>query len=197
MINSRPLTYVCDDSEGINYNLCPSHLINGRRVANIPNIGYFEIISTNESLTRRAKHQRMLLNHFTNHWRKQYLLGLREVNSVKVRSTQERSVDVGDVVILYNEFSKRAFWRLGIVKELLPGKDGLIRAAVVKVINSERPKLLRRSVQHLIPLEVKSNIEANNPNEEAIQKSNSDDATRVQRRIAAIAGEQKRRSNCN
>ena len=99
--------------------------------------------------------------------------------------------------VTYDEFSKRAFWRLGIVKELLPGKDGLIRAAIVKVINSERPKLLRRSVQHLIPLEVKSNIEANNPNEEAIQKSNSDDATRVQRRIAAIAGEQKRRSNCN
>ena len=74
------------------------------------------------------------------------MLGLREVNSVKVRSTQERTVDVGDVVILYDEFSKRAFWRLGIVKELLPGKDGLIRAAIVKVINSERPKLLRPSV---------------------------------------------------
>ena len=104
----------------INYNFSPSHLINRRRVANIPNNGHFEIISTNKSLTRRAKYHRMLLNHFTNQWQKQYLLGLREVNSVKVRSMQERTVD-GEDVILYDEFSKRAFWRIGIVKELLPG----------------------------------------------------------------------------
>ena len=95
---------------------------------------------------------------------------------------QEKTVDGGDVVILYDKFSKRAFWRMGIVKELLPGKDGLIRAVIiVKVINSEKPKLLRRSVQHLIPLEVKSKIKDHSPNEEAAKDLSSDVAsTRVQ-----------------
>ena len=42
------------------------------------------------------------------------------------------------------------------MKEQIPGKDGEVRAAVVKVgSNSRRPALLRRAVQHLIPIEIK------------------------------------------
>ena len=81
VINSRPLTYVFNDSEGIDYSLSPSHLIYGRKVANIPNVGHFEAISTCESLSRRARHHQTLLRHFTNQWRRQYLLGLRESHS--------------------------------------------------------------------------------------------------------------------
>lgn len=40
--------------------------------------------------------------------------------------------------------------------ELIPGKDGEVRAAVVKVASSsKRPALLRIPLQHLIPIEVK------------------------------------------
>ena len=63
---------------------------------------------------------------------------------------------VGDVVILRDELTKRVFWRLGVVTELLTGRDGLTRAAIVKTVNSERTQLLRRSVKHLIPVELKS-----------------------------------------
>ena len=63
---------------------------------------------------------------------------------------------VGDVVILRDKLTKRVFWRLGIATELLTGKDGLTRAAIVKTVNSERTQLLRRSVKHLIPVELKS-----------------------------------------
>ena len=31
ILNSRPLTYVEDDTSGLTYTLSPSHLINGRR----------------------------------------------------------------------------------------------------------------------------------------------------------------------
>jgi hypothetical protein len=49
-------------------------------------------------------------------------------------------------------------WKLAKVVELLPGSDGKVRAAIVKVANSDtRPLYLRRVVQHLIPIEVKSN----------------------------------------
>ena len=70
VINSRPLTYVFNDSEGIDYSLSPSHLIYGRKVANIPNVGHFETISTCESLSRLARHHQTLLRHFTNQWRR-------------------------------------------------------------------------------------------------------------------------------
>lgn len=78
VVNSRPLTYVEGDEDGVSYTLSPSHLINGRRVTDTPNDSHFEVISTNESLTRRARHQRHLLRQFTDQWRKTYLLSLRE-----------------------------------------------------------------------------------------------------------------------
>ena len=62
---------------------------------------------------------------------------------------------VEDVVILRNGLTKRVFWRLGIVTEFLMGKDGVTRAAIVKTVNSERTQLLRRSIKHLIPVELK------------------------------------------
>ena len=57
-VNCRPLTFVYDDTEGVSYPLTPSHLINGCHLTSSPSSSHFEIISTNKSLTRRAKNQR-------------------------------------------------------------------------------------------------------------------------------------------
>jgi len=47
------------------------------------------------------------------------------------------------------------FWKLARVEELLPGREGLVRAAIVKVGNSDkRPRLIRRSMKHLFLIEV-------------------------------------------
>ena len=72
VINSRPLTYVFDDSEGINYSLSPSHLIQiwEESCKHTTNIGHFEIVSTAESLSRCAKRHQTLLRHFINQWRR-------------------------------------------------------------------------------------------------------------------------------
>ena len=60
IVNCRPLTYVEDDHYGVTYSLSPSHVIHGRRITSTPNGGHFEVVSTNASLTRRAKHHRGL-----------------------------------------------------------------------------------------------------------------------------------------
>ena len=109
VLNSRLLTYVFDDSEGISYTLSPSHLIYGRKIANIPNVEHCEVLSTSSSLTRRAKHHFNLLSQFTKQWRKQYLLSLREVHSSVRKSSSEKLVKLGDVVIVYDEFSRCVF----------------------------------------------------------------------------------------
>lgn len=199
VINSRPLTYVFDDSEGISYTLSPSHLIYGRKVANIPNIGHFETINTSESLSRCAKRHQTLLRNFTNQWRRQYLLSLREAHSSTTRSSKVKPVKVGDVVILRDELTKRAFWKLGIVKELLTGKDDIARAAIVRTVNSERSQLLRRSVKHLIPLELNSNLEASDDTFVTSSDNGHQDfpsnSRLAQRRAVAISGEKRRRLN--
>ena len=65
VLNSRPLTYVEDDTAGISYTLSPSHLIYGRKITSNPNCSHFEVVSTNEALTKRARIQRHLLQQFT------------------------------------------------------------------------------------------------------------------------------------
>jgi hypothetical protein len=61
----------------------------------------------------------------------------------------------GDIV--KNDSTNRAFWKLGKVEELLRGRDGKVRAAIVKVAGSKtRPTLFRRTIQQLIPIEVNS-----------------------------------------
>ena len=158
VVNSRPLTYVEDDQDGVSYTLSPWHLINGRRVINTPNDSHFEVISTNESLTLRARHHRHLLRQFTDQWRKIYLLSLRERHAQVTKNRKGVDIAIGDVVILKNDTSNRMFWKLAKVEEFLPGKDGNIRAAIIKVSNADRnPRLLTRSVKHSFPLEVNNN----------------------------------------
>ena len=51
VINARPLAYVYDDLDGVNFALTPSHLIDGQRLQNTPNSSHFEIFSTHDTLT--------------------------------------------------------------------------------------------------------------------------------------------------
>ena len=60
-INSRPLTYVYNDDEEISYPLAPSQLVYGRQISLTPSDQQFDIISMNQSLTKRAKNQQHLL----------------------------------------------------------------------------------------------------------------------------------------
>ena len=143
VLNSRPLTYVEDDTGGIRYTLSPSHLIYGRRITSNPNCSHFEVISTNEVLTKRARTQRHLLQQFTSQWCKEYLLSLRETHKTNAQSKGGSSISVGDVVGLKDN-TKRIFWRLAIVEELLTGPDGQVHAAAVRVGKSGRQRQLFR-----------------------------------------------------
>ena len=60
VINSRPLTFIYDDQEGVSYALTPTHLIYGHRLATSPSASLFEVVSTNKTLIRRSKNHRHL-----------------------------------------------------------------------------------------------------------------------------------------
>lgn len=167
VVNSRPLTYVHDDQDGLSYALSPSHLIYGRRITNTPNSEHFEIISTHESLTRKAQHQKKL----TNHWRRDYLLSLRENCSTKKKQREGVLTSVGDVVILRNESTKRMFWKLAKVEKLLPG------------------------IKHLIPPEVSASTNDEEQSAEKEDTTNNQPNQSRNRRQAAIKGELLRRIN--
>ena len=197
IINSWPLTYIYGDDESISHPLTPSHLINGRKISLPPNDDHSEIINTHKTLTRRQQHHKRLLEQFAKQWRHEYLLSLRKRPTTKSANGNRAPVRVGDIVILKNDSTSKAFWKLAKVEELLPGNDGKIREAIVKVprING-KSQLLKRVVQHLIPIEVQAESTDNQvPGDSSVPRQgsqpvvNSNPLTGRPRRNAAVRGE--------
>ena len=73
-LNNRPLSYVYDDIEGISSCLTPADLIYGHRLSAVPNYRHYEVTSTSQCLTKRARYQFRLLAEFNRQWRRNYLL---------------------------------------------------------------------------------------------------------------------------
>ena len=157
VLNARIKKYAYDDEQSISYPPTPSHSINGRRIASLPNSERFQIIRTNYNiLKKRARHQE---SYFSNspalNWQKEYLLILRENAIFKSRESNSANISVGDIVIVKSDSTKIIFWKLAKAEELFPRNDGQIRSARVKVANSERNHIrILGVIQHLIPLEV-------------------------------------------
>ena len=89
------------------------------------------------------------------------------------RNNKTGNISIGDIVILRNDKTSRCFWKLAKVEQLLHGEDNLVRAAVVKVLRgkSDKAQLLRRSISHLIPIEVKQPLsEVKNKSEATISE---------------------------
>ena len=157
IVNAQPLTYLYDDEESISTPLMPSHLLNGRHITSAPRNQHFWVANVNQTLTNRAKHHQRLLHQFTKRWQHKYLLSLQEhANERCKKQNKESPISVGDMVIVKSDLKKRTFWKLAKVKELLPGRDGQIQSAKVKVTGTgdRKPQVLRRVIQVLIPVEV-------------------------------------------
>ncbi len=199
VVNSRPLTYVYDDVDGVSYSLSPAHLMYGRRITACKNGENWEVISTHESLTKRARHHRQLLRQFTRKWKHEYLTGLRE--NARIAKRNEPHVTVGDIVILKKEGTAKCFWKLAKVTKLLTGNDGKVRAAEIRVMNSDGQKsatTLRRPLQLLVPIEVTSSNENNEDRATSITTTKLDPKVEEfvparMRREAAVNGELRRR----
>ncbi len=73
----------------------------------------------------------------------------------------DNMIDFGDVAVLKDDKSTRVLWKLAKVEELIRSRDNVFLAAMVRVVNSDegRSIVLRRPIQHLIPLELPSTSE--------------------------------------
>ena len=152
LMNDRPLTYVSDDPKDPEP-LTPSHLLSGRRITSLPHeqrtMDEVSDPSYNEHdrLSKDAKTQGLLLQHFTTRWRNEYLTSLREFH--RTSGSNECKIAVGDVVLVHDD-GPRVKWRLAVVEELTYGGDGLVRAANIRTSTGQT----NRPIVRLVPLEV-------------------------------------------
>lgn len=158
VLNSRPLSY--NSTDDMEEPITPSHLIVGRRILNLPDNldGVCDLddddftVDTNQ-VNSRVKHLNQVLNHFWKRWRTEYLSNLREIHahiSKRLPSGEGSQISVGEMVIVKDEHLPRGLWKLGLVQEIMMGRDGQTRAAVVKVASRDRQhSILKRPCTHL------------------------------------------------
>ena len=145
-INSRPIVALYDDI--VEDAISPNHLLFGRKL-DICNTESDEIPETNPS--KRMKYIQIVLSHYWKRWSTEYLTSLREYQKSRSIKKTLRVPHVNDIVIIKIEKLPRQKWPLGRVTELVPSRDGSVRA--VKVLVGKTGSTLERPVNLLYPLE--------------------------------------------
>ncbi|KAL9957559.1 hypothetical protein ACROYT_G039201, partial [Oculina patagonica] len=181
-LNGRPLSYVEDDAQFPV--LTPNSMLFCQ-----PNILPEREAHHGESpeLRRRAKYLGKCKDVMWNRWTKEYLRGLRERHTV-IRKDSPCGVERGDVCIIKDDNKDRNKWKLGIVEELIVGRDGVVRAVKLRAGKS----YLERAVQQLYPLELSCDRSQEVPRpplnpEACVFRPRRDAAVAARLRVADIA----------
>ena len=179
VLNWRPLTYVSTDD--LEEPLTPSHLLLGYRVLSLPDPPLSDDPDYDESandLSRQMKHLLKTTERFWKRW-KEYLLELHEFHcTCKPSKGVQDVVREGQIVTVYDEGQPRGLWRVGRIEGVIPGVDGKIRSARVRVQSKTgRAIALRRPVQHLYPLEIGSQENSANSQSGRLTTNTEDDDT--------------------
>ena len=108
-------------------------------------------MTENKDLRKRYKYLQKCKTAVWNRWTKEYLRSLRE-RYVRKKGRGRGVPAVGEVVIIQSDQKNRGVWTLGIVIDLITGKDRVIRGAKVRTGKS----IMERPVQLLYPVELSS-----------------------------------------
>ncbi|XP_044751667.1 uncharacterized protein LOC123311663 [Coccinella septempunctata] len=147
ILNSRPLTHVSLDSDDAE-SLTPNHFLIGP--SNI-SPSFTETAEKDLNLMSSWRAAQRLADMFWSKWSREYLPTL--IRSSKwYRDNGERSIQLGDVVIMVDPDGPRNLWQKAVVINVYPAKDGKIRTVDVRNSNNT---IYRRHVAKLIVLDVK------------------------------------------
>jgi hypothetical protein len=143
-VNSHPLTHVPDDPNDPEA-LTPNHFLIGKSSNLQPNGEFCE----NDLFGRKQwRITQTLAEHFWKRWVKEYLPTLLRREKW---CQNTKPIAVGDVVLEVNNNYPRSTWPKGRVKNVFPGKDGLVRVVDIVLANGH---VYRRPVAKLCVLDV-------------------------------------------
>ena len=109
--------------------------------------------------------------------------GPERVHRMKSLNAGQEVIREGDVVSIHDSTLKKGFWKLGLIKSLIRGRDQEVRGAEVKISSKgQKPRIIKRPLQLLFPLELHSDLQMDN---QPIRER--------PRRQAAVFGELKRK----
>jgi len=105
-----------------------------------------------DATNHRSKYRRrqLLLTQFWKRWKHDYLLQLRNAMQSRLPA-RSRDLQVGELVLVNDDFKPRMHWKMGLVHEVYPGRDGKVRSVTVRLPTGD---CIKRPAQLLYPLEV-------------------------------------------
>ena len=168
ILNDRPLTYLSSEVQD-DTPLTPSHLLYRRRITSLPysdNAGELEDpnFGGDSNLRRRNNLQAEILRRFWSRWQHEYLTSLREFH--RSSGNNEQTIKEGELVMVHDD-KPRNTWKLAIIKELIRGNDGLVRAANIRTKNGRT----NRPITKLYPLEVSAENKGERKQSDSIEES--------------------------
>ncbi|KAI5755601.1 hypothetical protein M8J77_018252 [Diaphorina citri] len=140
IMNQRPLTYLSEDPSDLAV-LTPAMFLNEIQEVGVPE---WELIQPTD-LRKRYAYRQELVKALRERFRAEYL-GQLQLFSNKASG---HSIKVGDIVLIGDDNVKRIDWPVGLVIELIKGRDMAVRVVRVRTING----VVTRSVQRIYPLE--------------------------------------------
>ena len=124
IINGRPITKLSDDPDDP-LPLTPNHLLLQRSGQDLPPGRFVQ----EDTFHRRLRQVQYLADQFWVRWIKEYLPTLQKRHKWLKPSW---NITAGDLVLIRRENTPRCQWPLGLVMNVYPGQDGLVRSVKVK-----------------------------------------------------------------
>ena len=141
IVNARPLTHLANDKDGFTA-ITPEMFLKEIRQDTASDSDFLE----GTSLEQCLKYLQRLRQEIRKRFRAEYLGQLtRYTKSVR----NYCKIKEGDVVLVASDNQERLDWPLGLVKQVIPGNDDVLRIARIKTASEK----LLRSLQRLIVLE--------------------------------------------
>ena len=145
-VNSRPLTYVSDEANAESP-LTPAHFLLGHAG------GFYERstptpVASGSDLALRFAMRESLLDKFWEIWSSDYIRNLPPWRGAQGKCDLRE----GSVVLVQDDQQPRLRWPLGVITQLFPGRDGVVRTVEVKTASGK----LVRSIPRIHDLEILS-----------------------------------------
>ena len=145
IVNARPIVPVSSDPDSPTL-LSPSMLLTQRKDHVTQPLGDWDERDLYKAQWRQVQ---ALANQFWVRWRQEYLHTLQP----RRKWHDDRpNVKQGDVVLLKDKNVLRNEWPVGIIEEAIPGRDGRVRKAVVRVLKEGKATTYTRPIIELVIL---------------------------------------------
>uniref|UniRef100_A0A1I8BFS9 Integrase catalytic domain-containing protein n=1 Tax=Meloidogyne hapla TaxID=6305 RepID=A0A1I8BFS9_MELHA len=157
ILNSRPLVSMDDNPDSVR-TLRPFDFLLESGQPGLPPIEKNEDdewknkLNAPEKLLNIYQNSLRIQNKFWLTWQHEYLNFLKERRQQHHKQRGNNILPrIGEVVLITDQNTPRAEWRIGRISELPPGDPTSIRSASVLMTNGKR---LKRALAHLVPLEI-------------------------------------------